>query len=145
MSLFIELYYKSTKTPFFVSVSKIIIDGHNYSKFYEEYDQEWMKYISEDILGYLNKHMSNKFIGYYAAQDADSEGEEGKYYIWEFNELKDKLSNNDLKMATKVFSLSKKGNFENKNILTKGLVDIYENGGIQENVDEFNNLFKYKK
>ncbi len=111
-----------------------------YSKFYEEYDQEWMKYISEDILGYLNKHMSNKFIGYYAAQDADSEGEEGKYYIWEFNELKDKLSNNDLKMATKVFSLSKKGNFENKNILTKGLVDIYENGGIQENVDEFNNL-----
>ena len=27
MSLFIELYYKSTKTPFFVSVSKIIIDG----------------------------------------------------------------------------------------------------------------------
>ena len=52
------------------------------------YSETWMKFISEDILDYLIMQMSDKSEGFYASEDADSEGEEGKYYVWDYEQLR---------------------------------------------------------
>ena len=61
--------------------------------------------------------MYNPEGGFYSAQDADSEGEEGKYYVWELDEVKNLLGN-DAKPFIQYYGLTQKGNFEHgKNIL----------------------------
>jgi uncharacterized protein YyaL (SSP411 family) len=74
--------------------------------------------IAEEILDYVMREMTDSSGGFYTAQDADSGGEEGKFYIWSFNEFKELLSEEELKIAVEYFGLSEAGNFEDKNILT---------------------------
>ena len=42
----------------------------------------------DEVCGYILRDMTNKNGGFYSAEDADSEGEEGKFYIWNEDELK---------------------------------------------------------
>jgi len=56
----------------------------------------------------------NKFLG--SAYDADSEGVEGKYYVWKYEELKH-LLNNELELFEKKYLITREGNFEGSNIL----------------------------
>jgi len=49
--------------------------------------------------------------GFYTAEDADSEGEEGKFYFWNYSELKKILSQDDLIIFCKVFNVEEDGNF----------------------------------
>lgn len=50
--------------------------------------------------------------GFYCGEDADVEGEEGKYYLWTLEEVRKVLSPEESKLITKVFNLSERGNFE---------------------------------
>lgn len=54
--------------------------------------------------------------GYYASYDADSEGEEGKYYVWQKEEV-DRLLGNDSDLFCRYFDITGEGNWEEKNIL----------------------------
>jgi len=63
----------------------------------------------------LNELRSEKG-GFYAAIDADSEGEEGKYYVWDQVEIEDLLGQ-DAALVSKYYGLVKEGNWEGKNIL----------------------------
>jgi len=67
-------------------------------------------------INFINNEFVSKdnFLG--SAYDADSEGTEGKYYIWKFDELKNIL-NNDLELFEKKYLISQNGNFEGSNIL----------------------------
>lgn len=64
--------------------------------------------------------------GFYAAQDADSEGEEGKYYLWTSEELKEILEDDaDVQLASEYFCVTPTGNFENgKCVLRRGASDV---------------------
>ncbi len=53
--------------------------------------------------------------GFYSAEDADSEGEEGKFYLWAFEEICYILGN-DAEVFCKHYGISPGGNFEDKNI-----------------------------
>lgn len=75
--------------------------------------------VSEDILAYVLREMTDSAGGFYSAQDADTEGVEGKYFLWDYDELKNILPEDDFETAVKLFGISKKGNFEGKNILTR--------------------------
>jgi uncharacterized protein YyaL (SSP411 family) len=55
--------------------------------------------------------MTLKGGGFYSAEDADSDSEEGKYYVWTINELKAILDRDELKFAVEVFNLDDMGNF----------------------------------
>ena len=55
-----------------------------------------------------------------SAYDADSDGIEGKYYVWKYQELKDILGN-ELDIFKKKYQISEQGNFEGSNILVENL------------------------
>jgi uncharacterized protein YyaL (SSP411 family) len=69
-------------------------------------------------LNWLIKEMRDSRGGFYSAQDAESDGDEGLYYLWTFDELKNILDKKELEIMSKRFGISKKGNFEEaQNIL----------------------------
>jgi hypothetical protein len=55
--------------------------------------------------------------GFYSAEDADSEGEEGKFYVWTPKEIEGVLDPDDARLALRFWDVTEGGNFEGKNIL----------------------------
>ena len=74
------------------------------------------KRIAEETLDYVLREMQHEDGGFYSSQDADSEGVEGKFYIWSAAEIRDLLQEDaDLFMA--YYDVSERGNWEGANIL----------------------------
>jgi len=74
--------------------------------------------VAREILDYVLRDMTHPEGGFYSAEDADSEGKEGKFYVWREDELSVLLSKKEFSEFNKAFGISKKGNFEhNANIL----------------------------
>lgn len=73
--------------------------------------------VVEETLDYVRREMTSPEGGFYSAQDADSEGEEGKFYVWTPQEITSVLGPDDAKLFNLVFGVSQKGNFEGRNIL----------------------------
>ena len=72
----------------------------------------------QEILGYVLRDMTSQQGGFFSAEDADSEGEEGAYYLWGSEELKEVLEKEDLRLLIRLFDIYESGNFEaGKNIL----------------------------
>jgi uncharacterized protein YyaL (SSP411 family) len=72
--------------------------------------------IVEETLDYVVHEMTDPAGGFYSTQDADSEGEEGKFFVWTPDEIRDVLSDQaDPFIAA--YGVTKGGNFEGKNIL----------------------------
>jgi uncharacterized protein len=72
--------------------------------------------ITEEILDYVKREMLDPDGGVYSTQDTDSEGEEGKFFVWTPDEIRAVLGDEaDSFMA--VFGVTRHGNFEGKNIL----------------------------
>ena len=73
------------------------------------------------IADYVIRDMTSADGGFYSATDADSEGEEGTYFIWTPEELKDTLADafgkEDAELAYSVWGVTQEGNFEERNIL----------------------------
>ncbi|MBL0355981.1 MAG: thioredoxin domain-containing protein [Chitinophagaceae bacterium] len=67
-------------------------------------------------IGFIKNEMLHPEGGFYAALDADSEGEEGKFYVWEKKEI-DKILGVDAALFCDFFDVSENGNWEGKNIL----------------------------
>jgi uncharacterized protein YyaL (SSP411 family) len=70
----------------------------------------------EHVCEFLFAEMKNENGGYYAAIDADSEGVEGKFYVWDKKEI-DALLGKDADLFNKYFDVTEHGNWEEKNIL----------------------------
>lgn len=66
---------------------------------------------------YMLREMSGPAGEFYSAQDADSEGEEGKFYVWGYDEIINVIGRERGERFCKYFGVTKKGNFEGKNIL----------------------------
>ena len=81
------------------------------------------KRIAEDIYDYILREMVAPEGGFYSTTDADSEGVEGKFFVWTLDEIKESLSfieeevPDAVAIAIEVFGMSQGGNFEGKNIL----------------------------
>jgi hypothetical protein len=82
------------------------------------------KRVACDTLDYVLKEMSSPPGGFYATQDADSEGEEGKFYVWSEGEFELVLGPNLAPWAKEVFGVTPGGNFEGHNILTRAIPEI---------------------
>ncbi|MFX0071931.1 MAG: thioredoxin domain-containing protein [Candidatus Hermodarchaeota archaeon] len=67
--------------------------------------------IAKEILRYVLRDMTSPEGGFYSAEDADSEGVEGKFYIWSEEELKKILDKEDFNIVKKVFNVFKEGNY----------------------------------
>ena len=64
-----------------------------------------------EILDYVMREMTSAKGGFFSAEDADSEGEEGKFYVWSAEEVKKILSPKDASFFMKIFGFEKSGNF----------------------------------
>jgi hypothetical protein len=74
--------------------------------------------IVEKILEYVIAEMTSPHGGFYSAQDADSEGEEGKFYVWSKQEIVNVLEDTTISdIFCEYYGITEAGNFEGKNIL----------------------------
>ncbi|MBN1347978.1 thioredoxin domain-containing protein [candidate division KSB1 bacterium] len=72
--------------------------------------------VARATLDYVLREMTSPEGGFYSSQDADSEGEEGKFYVWRIDEIDRLLSEDDAKLFCDAFGISAEGNWEGKNI-----------------------------
>lgn len=79
--------------------------------------EPFYKQIAEEIYDYILREMTAPEGGFYSATDADSEGEEGKFFVWTLEELAELLSADDYKIAVEYWGATRGGNFEGANIL----------------------------
>ncbi len=64
-----------------------------------------------ETIQYVLRDMTHRDGGFYSAEDADSEGKEGKFYCWTVDELKHLLTPDELKVSTRYFGITEEGNF----------------------------------
>ena len=73
--------------------------------------------IAEETIDYVLREMTGPEGGFYSAQDADSEGVEGKYYVWTLDEVTEVLGEEKARVVNDYYGISTKGNFEGRNTL----------------------------
>jgi uncharacterized protein YyaL (SSP411 family) len=66
---------------------------------------------AHEIFTYVLRDMTSPECGFYSAEDADSEGEEGKFYLWSQKEIKEVLTEEEADLALEIFGTEKDGNF----------------------------------
>ncbi len=81
-------------------------------------NQKFADYAN-DVLHYIDRDMTSDEGGFFSAEDADSEGVEGKFYVWTEEEVESILGRQTASVAVPFFDVSKEGNFEGKNILNQ--------------------------
>ncbi|WP_164667979.1 thioredoxin domain-containing protein [Virgibacillus doumboii] len=74
------------------------------------------KKISEQIIEFVMREMRSADGGFYSAIDADSEGVEGKYYVWDYDEIFEILGEELGDLFAYVYGITPEGNFEGKNV-----------------------------
>jgi hypothetical protein len=77
---------------------------------------EFFRTVTEEILDYVMREMLDESGGFYSTQDADSEGEEGKFFVWTPGEIQEVLGD-DADAFIAAYGVTDQGNFEGKNIL----------------------------
>jgi uncharacterized protein len=88
-----------------------------YLETYQATGDAFYRRIAEETLDYVLRDMTSEEGGFYSAEDADSEGEEGKFYVWTPDELEAALDPDEASLAARYWDVSERGNFEGKNIL----------------------------
>ena len=74
--------------------------------------------VVEEVLGYVLREMRREGGGFFSTQDADSEGEEGKYFVWDPEEVEKILGEEEAPLFMRYFDVTAEGNFEHgKSIL----------------------------
>ena len=87
------------------------------SETYQVTQKENYKIVIHQTLQFLDNELSNKEGAFYAALDADSEGVEGKYYTWNYDELKTLVPENSFDAFCAYYQIQSTGNWEHTNIL----------------------------
>ena len=78
--------------------------------------KEVYRQVAEKVFTYVLRDMTSPEGGFYSAEDADSEGEEGKFYLWKPEEIKEILGESDGQAFCEYYGITPIGNFEGKNI-----------------------------
>jgi uncharacterized protein len=100
---------------------KMLYDNALLSRFYLHYFQVSQDPMAREtaagILDYVVREMRDPAGGFYSTQDADSEGHEGKFFVWDIAEIKAVLAESEASLFCAYYNVSEGGNFEGKNIL----------------------------
>lgn len=84
-----------------------------YLEAYQVTKKERYKTIAQETLEYIRRDMTSKEGAFYAAEDADSEGEEGTFYVWTPDQVETLLGEENGKIFCAFHGVTSKGNFEN--------------------------------
>ncbi len=80
-------------------------------------DAEFYKRVAVETLEYVKREMLDASGGFYSTQDADSEGVEGKFFVWTVDEIVELLGADEAKAFCAFYDVTEAGNFEESNIL----------------------------
>ncbi|MGI6050222.1 MAG: thioredoxin domain-containing protein, partial [Acetivibrionales bacterium] len=115
-----------------------------YSEAYLATKKEEYAHIARDILDYILRDMTSSEGGFYSAEDADSEGVEGKFYLWDYDEVEAVLGQEEGRAFSSFYNITHKGNFEGRNI-----PNLINNHLPYEHIDRFNSsrmkLFNHRE
>ncbi|HEV7664377.1 MAG TPA: thioredoxin domain-containing protein, partial [Chloroflexota bacterium] len=85
---------------------------------YQATDNAYFHQVAEEVIDYVLRDMTDPSGGFYSTEDADSEGEEGKFYVWTVAELEALLGVEDARLFGAFYDVTPRGNFEGRaNIL----------------------------
>jgi len=100
---------------------KMLYDNAQLSRLYlhawQATGDPFFKRVAEDIYDYLLREMQAPEGGFYSSTDADSEGEEGKFFVWTLDEMRAALPPEIAESAIAYWDVTESGNFEGRNIL----------------------------
>ncbi len=107
-------------------LSRTYLEAYKYTK------KQIFRQIACDTLDYVLREL--KGDAFYSAEDADSEGQEGKYYVWNQEEILEVLGPSDGEIFCQYFSVSEEGNFNGQNVLYVAIdaKEFAEETGIEE-------------
>ncbi|MBI3995962.1 MAG: thioredoxin domain-containing protein [Nitrospirae bacterium] len=91
-------------------LAKIYLEAYQVTK------EPFYKRIAAEILDYEIREMTSPEGGFYSSTDADSEGEEGKFFVWAPDEVKAVLGEEEARRFCAYYDISPEGNWEGKNI-----------------------------
>jgi len=107
--------YSTDKKWFLPHFEKMLYDQAMltiaYADGYQQTKNSIFKKTVDEILTYILRDMVSPNGGFYSAEDADSEGEEGKFYLWHKNEILKLLGNEDGELLSKLYNVDKNGNY----------------------------------
>ena len=86
---------------------------------------DFYRRIAEETLDYVLREMRDPDGGFYSSQDADSEGVEGKFYVWSADEIREALGE-DADTFMRIYGVSDEGNWEGHNILNLRLAEALD-------------------
>jgi uncharacterized protein YyaL (SSP411 family) len=84
---------------------------------YRAFGHDRYRRVAAETLEYVAREMTSRDGGFYSTQDADSEGEEGKFYVWTPEEIDAVLGPADGRLVREYYGVTRRGNFEGSNIL----------------------------
>ena len=105
-----------------------------YLHLYQVTGEESFKRTAEETLDYVLREMTDPSGGFYSSQDADSEGVEGKFFVWRPDEIKEILGDEHAAVLNAYFDVTVHGNFEETNILNikRDLENVASELGLSE-------------
>jgi len=87
-----------------------------YSKGFQQFKNEEFKTVVYETVDFIERELMDKSNAFYSSLDADSEGEEGKFYVWNKIELEEILKD-DFELFSKYYNINKKGFWEHGNYI----------------------------
>ena len=82
-----------------------------YTEAWQATGEEELADAVDEIVRYVSRDLSSPEGGFYSAEDADSEGEEGTFYVWSTAELKELLDEDGYELIRRVYSVRESGNY----------------------------------
>jgi hypothetical protein len=92
-------------------LTRIFLDAYQTTR------NNFYRQIAEETLDYVLREMTSPEGGFYSTQDADSEGEEGKFFVWTPRQVEAILGENEAAVFCSYYDITPEGNFESKSIL----------------------------
>ncbi|HSJ34867.1 MAG TPA: thioredoxin domain-containing protein [Acidimicrobiia bacterium] len=115
---------------------KMLYDNAQLARLYlwagREFGSGPLVQVAVDTLEYMLRDLRHPDGGLFSAEDADSEGEEGRFYVWDLPEFLE-VAGDDAALASDYFGVSAEGNFEGSNILhrARGISDVAADHGLE--------------
>lgn len=91
--------------------------AYSYLEAWQVTQKPFYRQVCEEILNYVLRDMTHPDGGFYSAEDADSEGHEGYFYTWTYDEIREILGADESGFFLEFYKITPEGNFEGRNIL----------------------------
>jgi uncharacterized protein YyaL (SSP411 family) len=85
-----------------------------YTEAFQATGDDYYRRTAEEVFTYVLRDMTSPEGGFYSAEDADSEGEEGKFYLWSYAELESLASPEELSLLETALGVSREGNYRDE-------------------------------